>query len=115
MMDQSITDNLMFIWHIFAHWTIFLDILAAVCALVFKQFLILSDNLFDPRHTTQLRKATIDSRLVGADARYYASRWGSSISLTQRFNFIHRHIACILSSARKPHELNGAVLNVIDV
>ena len=115
VMDQSITENLMFIWHIFAHWAIFLHIPAAVCALVFKQFLSLARNIFHSDHTTQLRKATIDPRLVGADARNYASRWGGSISLTHRFKFLHGHVACLLSCARKPQELIGSIAKVIKV
>mmetsp|Transcript_3526 Transcript_3526/g.7878 ORF Transcript_3526/g.7878 Transcript_3526/m.7878 type:complete len:1074 (+) Transcript_3526:454-3675(+) len=114
VMDQPITDNFMFIWHIFAHWAIFLHIPAAVCALVFKQFLILSDNLFDSRHTTQLRDASFDSRLVGKQARV-SRNFKTKKSSVRRFSTIHRYVACILSGARNRQELKTPVLRVIDM
>ena len=115
VMDEQISGNLMFIWHIFAHWAIFLHIPAAVCALVFKQFLNLKDNIFHPDHTTQLKKPSIDSRLVGANARSYDSKWGDSVSQGLRyFTCLHRHIACILSCARKPSQLKNFLLRVIN-
>ena len=111
VMDQSITENLMFIWHIYAHWAIFLHIPAAVCALLFKQFLA-SKNLFDSRHTTQLRKDTIDQRLVGAYARKYKAK--KKKTSVRRFTSIHRHIACILSCTRERKDLKNTVSRVID-
>ena len=113
VMDEQISGNLMFIWHIFAHWAIFLHIPAAVCALVFKQFLNLKDNMFHPDHTTQLKKASIDSRLVGAYARKYNPT--KNKTSVRRFTFFHRNVACIPSCARRSQDLNRHVSRVIDL
>ena len=115
VMDQSITENLMFIWHIYAHWAIFLHIPAAVCALVFKQFLSPSKSLFGSRHTTQLRDASFDPSLVGKYARQSRKcKPKKKKTSVRRFRSIHRHIACILSCTRERKDLKNTVSRVID-
>jgi len=114
VMSQLITGNLMFIWHIFAHWAIFLHLPAPVCALVFKQFLLWKFCIFDSDHTKQLRDQLINLKLVGK----YARRIREAVKNTviTRYKPLQLNIGCILSRVHAPDELSselGAVITLL--
>ena len=112
VMNDRITDNLMFIWHIYAHWAIFLHLPAAVCAIVFKQLMFATVNLFHHEHTNQLRDAHREPKLVG---KYARAREFRKTSLVNRYNPFHLNIGCILSRARVPDQLGFQLKEVLKV